>query len=378
MARRVFLHVGTPKSGTSYLQSLWWKNHDLLAAQGLLLPGSRLRDHFHAASVVCARTEVVERLDEQERHAWDRLIDEARRWKGDALISHELFSPAPPDRARLAVEALERAVGEVHVVVTARDLARQLRSDWQQNVKQGRSETLTRFWEIVRDDPTDEWWLYQDLPALLDRWTAGLPPERVHLVVLPPEGSADRGWLWQATCGLLDVEATGLDSATERGNESLGVVEIEVMRRVQAALPESEHGLDMRRLTKDYFAVEVLAPVGAGERFTLPPALHAWARERGNAMSADLRRRGYDVIGDLDNLEPMPVPAGGRTPDEVLDSEVAEVAARALARMLQHEKRRRVGAPAERGARPSGAPHSGQRDQESLLNRLRRTLGRRP
>ena len=46
MAERVFLHVGTMKSGTSFLQATWWRNRDELAERGLLLPGSRRSDHF--------------------------------------------------------------------------------------------------------------------------------------------------------------------------------------------------------------------------------------------------------------------------------------------------------------------------------------------
>lgn len=341
MAHRVFLHVGTPKSGTSYLQSLWWHNRDELAAQGLLLPGTRLGNHFHAACVVCGRAEVVGRLGESERRAWDSMVEESSQWQGDALISHELFAPASPDQARGALVALEGASDQVHLVVTARDLARQLKSGWQQNVKQGRFETLTQFWEMVRDEQSG-WWLYQHLPGLLDRWGEGLAPERVHLVVQPPDGAADRGWLWRSTCGLFDLDESRLDTSTYRANESLGLVELEVMRRVQAALPESEHGLDMRRLTKRYFATRVLASVGTHEPFALPPPLHDWAREQGAAMAGDLRRRGCDVVGELDDLVPGPEPAGGRTPAEVLDFEVAEVAVGALAQMLQHEKRRRT------------------------------------
>lgn len=30
MARRVFLHCGTAKSGTTYLQDLWWRHREEL------------------------------------------------------------------------------------------------------------------------------------------------------------------------------------------------------------------------------------------------------------------------------------------------------------------------------------------------------------
>ena len=63
MARRVFLHLGTAKSGTTYLQDLWWRHRAALRERGLLLPGEHLRDHFHAAALVKGMDVIVEGLD---------------------------------------------------------------------------------------------------------------------------------------------------------------------------------------------------------------------------------------------------------------------------------------------------------------------------
>ena len=55
---------------------------------------------------------------------------------------------------------------------------------------------------------------------MLDRWTAGIPRERVHLVTVPPPGSSPT-LLWERFAGLfgLDVEEF---APTERVNASLG------------------------------------------------------------------------------------------------------------------------------------------------------------
>ena len=39
MARRVYVHVGLPKTGTTYLQHMLWESREALAADGVLFPG---------------------------------------------------------------------------------------------------------------------------------------------------------------------------------------------------------------------------------------------------------------------------------------------------------------------------------------------------
>ncbi len=50
MARRVFWHIGLPKTGTTYLQDVLWSNREgQLRRSGLLLPGTGHREHLGAA-----------------------------------------------------------------------------------------------------------------------------------------------------------------------------------------------------------------------------------------------------------------------------------------------------------------------------------------
>jgi len=46
---RVFLHVGEPKTGTTFLQQVMWRNRSELAAQGVVLPGHHPQDHYRAS-----------------------------------------------------------------------------------------------------------------------------------------------------------------------------------------------------------------------------------------------------------------------------------------------------------------------------------------
>ena len=52
MVERVFVHIGLPKTATSYLQTIIWSNRDRLRQAGVVVPGSRRADHLWASREV--------------------------------------------------------------------------------------------------------------------------------------------------------------------------------------------------------------------------------------------------------------------------------------------------------------------------------------
>ena len=107
MAKRIFVHVGTPKTGTTYLQSLLWSNKSVLAEQGLLLPSDRVRDHYLLSNIARATEDVLTGMSPRGLSSWDRMLDEVSGWPTDVLISHELFAMVLPDRAEWVIDQLE-------------------------------------------------------------------------------------------------------------------------------------------------------------------------------------------------------------------------------------------------------------------------------
>ncbi|MGH3587993.1 MAG: hypothetical protein ACRDQ0_16920, partial [Pseudonocardia sp.] len=114
MADRVFIHVGAPKSGTTYLQSVLWANQKDLAKERILLPGKVEFDHNLAASFVRS-----DHPGQRAKRTWRRMLDDINAWPGSAVLSNEWFSLTDEEHATRALEAFEGA--EVHVVFTARD-----------------------------------------------------------------------------------------------------------------------------------------------------------------------------------------------------------------------------------------------------------------
>lgn len=361
MARRVFVHIGTPKSGTTYLQSLWWHNHAALADQGLLLPGGSADGQFQASAVVRDNAGVLETMTERQRGAWDRLVAEVEAWEGDALISQEQLVETSQEDAAAALARLRAVADEVHVVVTARDLVRQVPSAWQQRVKHGSPSTLRKFFRrVAKDDPSFNFWHHQDVPRILDRWAADLPPAQVHVVVLPRPG-APSGLLWRRTCELLGIDDAGLSLDAPVANETLAPAEIAFLRGVNAHFRNAHLDVALSRRVKGFMEPRLGGAPPA--RIALAADMHAWLVERGNRMVDELAGAPWHVVGDLDDLRPDPEPGDGVDPDAVPEAEVLAVAQDFLAAELLA---RAEGTPDAADEAAAGGPEPGSdSDRES-------------
>ncbi len=195
MAQRVFLHIGLPKTGTTYLQGVLWEHRSLLRKEGVLLPGSGHREHLWAALDLQQRKNLARRHADAPG-AWGRLVGELAGWKRTGLVTHEFLCGASQAQAEQAVADL--APAEVHLVLTARHAAGMLAAGWQELVKNGSTLTLA---EVAGEDrtgpgPGSEFsWRTWDLHGVLQRWGATVPPERVHVLPVPGAGQPpDQHW----------------------------------------------------------------------------------------------------------------------------------------------------------------------------------------
>lgn len=323
-ARRIFLHVGSPKTGTTFLQEVLWSQRERAAQQGLLLPLDRFADHYLASLDV---RDLAERKEHPRRAVgiWDRLVREARAWPGNTLVSHELFASATAEQAARAIAAFGEGA-EVHVVLTARDLVRQIPAEWQEHVKHRSTKTLPQFVDDLREDAqgTSWFWRVQDFGDVVSRWGATLPPSRVHVVTVPAAG-ADPGTLWNRFATLLDLDPDSFDTRQSRANTSLGVEQAELLRRVNAELG------DRVRLpgpypvvVKNVLAHRILA-AHKGTQLALDVAATEFAVRRSGEIADRLRRMDVHVVGDLDELVPDPTSALAAASDAAYAEPSAEV-----------------------------------------------------
>jgi hypothetical protein len=345
MSRVVYIHVGAPKTGTTYLQDRLRLNAGELRDHGIHYPLGRFglnADQFKAALDLIENDwgGALARAEGQ----WDALVREVRRLDGTVVISHEILAAANQQQVDRAMRDLRGS--EIHVVYSARDLARQIPAEWQEGIKQRRKWSFHKFLNEVQtrsQTAPDLWfWKVQGLPNVLNRWSAGLSPERVHLVTVPPP-NAPEGLLWRRFCQVFGIDPAWAPQESQRGNPSMGIAETALIRRLNAKLAGSEVDNEQyRALVKELLVHQNLANRDNARRATLPPHAYPWAEEVTEGWISWVEGSGIDVVGDVNDLRLVRPPADQPwvDPDRPNRKRMAEVALDALAVMTQEAARR--------------------------------------
>jgi hypothetical protein len=378
---RVVLHVGLPKTGTTYLQALLAGHRDALREAGALYPFVRSQAMFLGAVEVRGSREKFGLAESEVAGTWAALCERARSYDGVTVISHEILGGAEPEEIAAALVPLAGLT--VDVVLTARDLGRQATAHWQEEVKLGDVRSFADFErEQYRADvprgPRPHFWHAQDRAAALARWATAVPAERVHLVTAPPPG-APAATLWERFAEACGIPAGLVDPASvPPANPSLTIEAIALVRAVNGALAGRLSPREHARYVKRELAEGRLAATPGTPARTpadladvLVPATRAWR--------AEVEAAAYPVHGDLDDLEPVLGGPGDPHPDDVPPGvpdpgEVDEVVRDVLSRVgsarvdSAHEGTGNADATTGRG-------RGGSRRAAGPADRLRRRLG---
>lgn len=353
MAERLLLHIGTQKSGTTYLQRVLARLSGELKRDGVLYPtrlqGRREIYNHEAAAYGLLGTAsfpwVPASRAEGQTSAWQRLCRKVQDWDGTAIVSGEALSVIDSRAARRLVEAL--GVANTHVIITARDLGRVLPSSWQQHIRNGRSTSFTSYLQqqadrrgegpardlLLRwdDDPDQTFWRAYAIGGLVERWA---PLARTVSVVTVPRRGAAPDELWHRFRRALDLGPVLPETppAIDDLAANVGLTEPEVLvlaalnRQVDATKADSPDMRALRaRIVRDAFAprADRGTPVRIPDSWV--PRVSAWADED----LAILRSTSALLVGPESDLV-VEAPSGGGSEPPRAD-EVARAAGAALA-----------------------------------------------
>ncbi|MGI8887836.1 MAG: hypothetical protein ACR2GB_02510 [Nocardioidaceae bacterium] len=120
--KRVFFHVGAPKTGTTYLQNVLFDNKDVLAKHGVLYPYADRSQHFRSM-LDFRRANWAGTQANTFKGEWETVATRTREWPGHTvIISNELLGGSAPGRISAGIASIQPA--DVHVIFSARDFAR--------------------------------------------------------------------------------------------------------------------------------------------------------------------------------------------------------------------------------------------------------------
>jgi hypothetical protein len=303
--RVVYLHIGAPKTGTTFIQQVLHANREALAQADVRYTADDPEEHFEAA-VDLRGLAWGGREHPEWSGAWDRVAARSLEWHGRSVISNELLAGATPEQIRRAVDSLEDC--QVHVIYTLRDLARMLRSDWQEQVKHRHAVSWNAYLHEVidLDGSTDlgSWfWGLHDASAVLSRWSAAVPPERVHVICLPQASAAD-GALWREFATVIGLPPHEYDLGTAPANLSLGAFETEFLQRVNQRALDFVDDRSYAPLVGHLLIQGALAGRPSPARARFPARHRTWVAARSERMVTELMDSGYDIIGEPKDLAP--------------------------------------------------------------------------
>ncbi|WP_183100732.1 hypothetical protein [Nocardioides pelophilus] len=305
----IYLHIGGPSTGTTYLQRLMAANQDVLTRSGYLLPGRSWRDVVlatHDALNTAPKTDLVQAAGGR----WDSLAEEMVAHRGKAtILSMEFLCWAKPEAAQRIVDSLGDA--EVHVVLTVRDTAAVLRSQWQTNCRNGAEVPFRRLiWglrQVVEKEgrpatrPERMIDRAMGIPRMIDTWVPLVGADRFHVVTVPLD-SPDPDLLWKRFAGVVGIKPGRCRERSVESNASLGLPSSELMRLLNLELG-SVTRTEYLRTMKALLARDILGERASEERkVTLNRAGHNLSARWNQRIRTAIESSGVELVGSLDDL----------------------------------------------------------------------------
>ncbi len=296
MTRRVILHVGAMKTGTSFIQSVLATHRVALADAGVGYPAGSPQAVLDLLK--------LPRLPQRNRERWQAL---AAGTDGDLLVSMEFLSFAAARHVAAALEPF--ADDRVEVVVSVRDQLGAIPAQWQTYCRNLGTEGWPDYLRSIeptflgRARKTRAFKTFnraQQIPSFVRRWEEAAGVRSVHVVTVPPSGSPPEV-LWQrfvAAAGLPEID---VDLSVVESNPSLGYGSCDFLRRANHHLSVVRPKL-YRRGMRQLARGALVERRGEESR----PVLDRGGARLGLSINREVRSflegRAYPVFGDLADI----------------------------------------------------------------------------
>ena len=323
--KRLIIHPGFHKSGTTALQESFALNRPLLRENGIFYPPIGSKAHHRVAWALTQRPWGWNRRggERTPEKYWDRMASRINGAKEETVIlSSEFFSEIDSERIRKIRSEIKGR--DIQILFTLRPLAKLLPSSYQQYLKYGITIEYEDWLHAILDKPGESkvsptFWKRHSHGKVVARWVDIFGKSNVTLLIV---NEAQPTFLFDEINKFLNLPTGSLNAAPSGSNRSLTMEEISLLLELNRQFPKE-------RVWDEY---EVFVRAGYIRHLTdhVPPAADKarlltpqWAvdkaNELGKVIQKELLGTGVKIIGDVDSLGNSVVPIGTSSYTDSID-----------------------------------------------------------
>ena len=329
--RRLIVHAGFHKSGTTALQESFDAQSDELRDAGIVYPNIGRKAHHRIAWALADKTWGWGKRggEKTPRRKWTELAKQINSSKAETiLISSEFFS-------ELNIEAIKTIKKEiknrkVEVVFTVRPLVKLLGSSYQQYLKYGIKADYTTWLHSVLDKPGESkinpsFWKRNFHGQVVARWVEVLGAKNATVIIVD---ESKPEFLFDSINEHLGLPKGFLKAQETGSNRSLTMEEIALLIEINKRFPQEREWNEYEVFIRDGYIRRLTDHVKLSTesgKLTTPQ----WAIDKGNEIGTqnkqELVAAGAKIIGDIDSLGTAKVPEGEpHYPDKISIPVIAE------------------------------------------------------
>lgn len=320
MVRKVFIHPGFHKTGTTGLQTIFTESRTIFKDNGIFYPYARGGGHHRPAWALHER--IWGWKDKGGKKTpiseWNHLVTQVKKAKDSALISSEFFSELTIEE----IDTMKNAFGKAEktVIFTWRPLHKLLSSSYQQYLKYGikadyEQWLLGIFKESEYKNYTPSFWERHHHGEVISKWVEVFGAENVKVIVADEKNP---NFLYDSFADVLGIDRilVRADKNTKK-NRSLTFEETALLLEVNKRFPKERAWADYEMFVREG-AFSRLAnrdyPGDIGTKLLTPEwALDAAFAENEKSIH-QIRGLGIQVLGDLERASSEAIPVGDNQP----------------------------------------------------------------
>jgi hypothetical protein len=314
--RRLIIHAGFHKSGTTALQEAFDAQSEELKAAGIIYPNIGRRAHHRVAWALTGRTwgwgkRGGEKTSIKE---WEQLAKSINSSDEETiLISSEFFSELDGDAIRKLFSDIKGR--KVQAVFTVRPLVKLLASSYQQYLKYGIKADYEEWLHSVLDTPGESkinptFWLRHFHGRVVGKWVDVLGSQAVTIIIVDESRPE---FLFDSINAYLGLPQGLLKSQETGSNRSLTMEEIALLLDINRRFPQEREWDEYEIFIRNGYIrtiTDVVAPSSPSGKLLTPQ----WAIDKGNEIGAvnkrELLATHARIIGDIESLDSAQVPEG--------------------------------------------------------------------